>query len=247
MPLNHLLAAVDDSEAGRHAFKVARDLAATIGARLSTMTVVGPLGSVPDYLIPFDPYVGHGIPGIEIARKAELAGVDLVILGRAEEKSCRPRVGSTADALVRRSRVPCFFVPLDQDEFSKAAVAVDGTERGMTVLMRLADLGDLGIETVDVRMVEPAESGRRVPGPPSAKNMRISRALHAAPGNGPRQSLIVMNGDPVPTLLSSLDEARRTVLVLGARRGGPAGGDPSSGVGRGLLFDAPCAVITIPI
>ena len=40
MPLTHLLAAVDDSEPGRHAFQVARDLATKMGARLSLMTVV---------------------------------------------------------------------------------------------------------------------------------------------------------------------------------------------------------------
>ena len=128
-----------------------------------------------------------------------------------------------------------------------AAVAVDGTERGLSVLNRVPDLSALGIKAVDVRMVEPEEPGTRVSGPPTAEKMRVSRALSVAPHNGPPPSLIVMQGDPVTTLLSSLEDPSRTVLVLGARRGGPRSADRSSGVGRGLLYDAPCAVITIPI
>ena len=76
-----------------------------------------------------------GVPSIEIARYAELRRADLLVLGRkARSQAARLLLGDTADAVARRSRVSCLFVPPRAQPIRRVLVALDGTERGMFVL-----------------------------------------------------------------------------------------------------------------
>ena len=54
----------------------------------------------------------YGLPGIEIGRFAEHVRADLLVLGRKQRsRGQRLLLGDTADAVARRSRIPCLFVP----------------------------------------------------------------------------------------------------------------------------------------
>jgi hypothetical protein len=76
-----------------------------------------------------------GVAGIEIARFADEASADLLVLGRKQRSTAaRLLVGDTADAVARRSRVPCLFVPAVLGVPTTVLVALDGSARGLAVL-----------------------------------------------------------------------------------------------------------------
>ncbi|HEX3234001.1 MAG TPA: universal stress protein, partial [Gemmatimonadales bacterium] len=153
MLIRHIVAATDESDAGRQAVRTALELAARTGARVTALRVLPFEGTgsgpalerlqqwVESDLPPLDPLppisyaVAYGMPGIEIARFAEQAHADLLVLGR-KPRSQRTRLllGDTADAVGRRSRLPCLFVPPQGGRPERVMVAVDGSERGMVVL-----------------------------------------------------------------------------------------------------------------
>ena len=130
MQLRHIVAATDESDAGRQAVWTARALAARAGARVTVLRVV-PLDDCQSPLAleqlerwvesdlprleaapPTAYALAYGLPGIEIARFAEQVHADLVVLGRkARSRLARLLMGDTADAVARRSRIPCLFVP----------------------------------------------------------------------------------------------------------------------------------------
>ena len=128
--LRHIVAATDESDAGRQAVWTAREVATQVGARITVLRVF-PLADredpstlghlqrwVESDLPPLDPNppmsyaLAFGLPGIEIARFAEQVHADLVVLGRKpRSRIARLLLGDTADAVARRSRLPCLFVP----------------------------------------------------------------------------------------------------------------------------------------
>ncbi|HEX9755025.1 MAG TPA: universal stress protein [Gemmatimonadales bacterium] len=244
-----LLAASDDSLAGLHAIRVSQVLARTLGAGHSVMTVLSsPDRQVPEALIPYRPRVAVGHPGIEIVRAAEQIGADLIVIGRSVRAShgC-PRLGTTADSVVRRSNRPCLMIPLGQDRLDHAVVALDGSERGLMVLGCAQEFirargGDL--EAIHVEPLVRRGNGESA----SQKSLRILDALgEGRGGNGRAWPLRVLHGDPAECLCGELQGAERDLLVVGARRGGPGGIPESTGVGRTLLYTAPCAVLTVPL
>ena len=79
--------------------------------------------------------IAVGVPAIEICRLAERRQADLMVLGRKQRSQLgRLLLGDTADAVARRSTIPCLFVPHDSGPFRQVLVALDGSERGMLVL-----------------------------------------------------------------------------------------------------------------
>ena len=250
MRWRHILAAGDAAPAGLHAIRVARDLAASAGVRCSAVTVLPPGAGeqVPDALAEHEPVVAHGVPGIEIVRVAEETGADLIVLGRTIHGDPDGlRLGSTADQVARRSRVPCLFVPEAQDCFCDHLVALDGTDRGYAVLETAQAFLGLVSGRITVVTVEPAAADGAIP---HARSMRVARKLDEL-GRGeagrPKIPLTVLRGDPVEAIRGALDAARAGLLVLGARRGGPGGPPVGTGVGRMLLSSAQSAVLTVPL
>jgi nucleotide-binding universal stress UspA family protein len=59
--------------------------------------------------------------------------------------------------------------------------------------------------------------------------------------------LKVRRGPPVREVLGALEEISADAMVLGVRRGGPAGELGSGHVGRDLLQSAPSAILSVPI
>lgn len=250
MHWGHVLAAADDSPAGLHAVRVARTLAQAAGLRLSVVTVraADDEEEVPAALREFRPLVARGVPGIEIVRVAEELHADLLVLGRKLYGDPDTlQLGPTADQVARRSQVPCLFVPESQDLFRQHLVALDGTERGYLVLEAAREFVRLSGGTLQAVTVEPAEAASAEP-PPPGRSLQVAKALARLGMDGVRKvALRVLHGEPVGVLRDALTHPESDLLVVGARRGGPAGPPVSTGVGRMLLYTAKCAVLTVPL
>lgn len=237
-----LLAADDGSAAGRHATLVAERLARDLAADLKVVSVLpSVIDPLPDALGAEALKVAYGVASIEIVRIAESLGADVVVLGRAGGDGCHPRLGSTADGVVRRSRVPTLFVNEKQDQFHRVAVGVDGTDRGMAVLEVGELLSGLGARQVEILSVEPPLESAGAP-PPSTR-VRLLDAV-ARFRFDPAPTVHVLHGEPTGVMVAHLARSATDLLVIGVRHG--AGG-VSTGVGQGLLYAAPCALLTIPI
>lgn len=187
-----------------------------------------------------------GIPSIEIARFAEKAGADLLILGRKPRSdTARRLLGDTADAVARRSAVPCLFVPGPDDATGRMLAALDGTDRGFVVLRRALDFAAvLGLE-LDLVTVELAPAREPVPAAfesPGRRTENVMRVLGTSAA-----TLRVRRGDVVAEILSEIEARRTRILVVGYRRGGPPGPVEGASVARRLAHRAPCAVLTIPL
>jgi nucleotide-binding universal stress UspA family protein len=188
----------------------------------------------------------YGITGIEIARFAEEAGAALLVVGRKPRSpGARLLVGDTADAVARRSLVPCLFVRGSFDLPVRMLVGLDGTDRGLGVLRRARAIADaIGAELEPVT-VEPArrdEPAELAASAPSARSLKLMEALR-----GTGAPLRVRRGDVVRELLAEASAAHPTVLVVGYHRGGPPGVLEAGSVARRIAHHASCAVLTIPL
>lgn len=289
MQLHHLLAATDESDAGRQAVRTAITLMDRASARVTAMRVVsadtvtvlasardgdgaselgGDLDTVeldrlrrwlegnvvgPGDAALIERKVAFGLPGIEICRYAERRRADLIVLGRKQRSQMtRLLLGDTADAVARRSRVPCLFVPPAGSKLANVLVALDGTDRGLSVLREACGfIRGIGA-SLRVITVEPA---------PSDEPAHLSRALPLARSiwlqgrvnqllaheQLPVSSIVVRRGGIVPEILSAVTELSVDVLVIGYHRGGPAGVLGARSTARHLAHTAPCAVLTIPL
>ena len=265
MHLTHIVAATDESEAGRQAVWTAREVAAQAGARVTVLRVL-PLGDrdtpsaleqlerwVTSDLPTLDPRppmayaLAYGLPGIEIARFAEQAHADLLVLGRKpRSRIVRLLLGDTADAVARRSRLPCLFVPARGTPTQRLLVAVEGSERGSMVLRAADDFArqvgaELRLLTVEsVHAGEPADLAAATP---LARSTQIRSKVRETLGH----ELEVRRGEPAEQILAAVDEGEPDVLVLGCHRGGPAGVIETGSTARHVIHAAPCAVLTVPL
>jgi nucleotide-binding universal stress UspA family protein len=187
-----------------------------------------------------------GVPSVEIARFAEAEAADLLLLGRTERSAAvRLLVGDTADAVARRSRVPCLFVPAPLDVPAKLLVALDGTERGYTVYSAARRIGQAIGAGLDLVTVEPAhgdEPKTHARFLPTARSVNLERTV-----NGDGVALRIRCGLVVREVLAEVEATRAQILVVGYHRGGPPGALEAGSVARQLVHLAPCAVVTIPL
>lgn len=196
MRFQHMVVAVDETDAGRSAVRTGLDLAARANARLTIMTVTPaaahvrvPHGggghgdsAILDRLahwlehdlasaspeLPVQLGCAHGIPSVEICRFAEDRRADLLILGRKQRTAAvRMLVGDTADAVARRSQVASLYVPPRVGPLQKILVALDGTERGFVVFRAAAALADAIGAGLQPVIIEPAAVGDAAPVPSS--------------------------------------------------------------------------------
>ena len=265
MHLTHIVAATDESDAGRQAVWTAREVAAQAGARVTVLRVV-PLDDrdAPSALERLQRWVesdlpalspsppiayalAHGLPGIEIGRFAEQAHADLLVLGRKpRSRIARLLLGDTADAVARRSRLPCLFVPPRGTSTQQLLVALEGSERGSTVL-RTADAfaRQVGAELrlLTVESVHTGEPAHLAAATPLARSARIRSHVRETLGH----QLEVRRGEPAEQILAAVEEGGPDVLVLGCHRGGPAGVIEAGSTARQVIHAAPCAVLTVPL
>jgi nucleotide-binding universal stress UspA family protein len=265
MHLSHIMVAVDESDTSRQALEAGRALANRSGARLTVVRVL-PLheprtSAALEQLqrwaqgdaepsadaTPTSYAVAYGLPGVEIGRIAESLHADLLVLGRTPRSDrARLLLGDTADAVARRSRVPCLFVPPRRASAWRLLVAVDGSERGAVVLRVASELARQ--PGVDLRFVtvEPAYAGEPVclaAAMPSSRSARVRAQVREAVGH----DLEVRRGEPAEQILAAIGERGRDVVVLGYHRGGPAGVVECGSTARRVMHAAPCAVLTVPL
>jgi nucleotide-binding universal stress UspA family protein len=196
--------------------------------------------------------VTYGVPSIEICRYAEEVGAGLVVLGR-KQRSAKTRllIGDTADAVARRSRVPCLFVPSGSRPMCRVLAALDGTDWGLTVMtaaLRLAAATGVELHTVTVEPPKAGETAADAAALPLARTTRLEQRLREALGRDhPGARLEIRRGTAVEEVLAALDASEADTLAVGYHRGGPAGIIEAGSTGRRLLHAAPGAVFTIPL
>jgi nucleotide-binding universal stress UspA family protein len=198
--------------------------------------------------------VTFGIPGVEICRFADDHQVDLIVVGRKQRsQATRLLVGDTADAVARRSRTPCLFVPLGSPAPERLLVALDGSRRGLTVLRAACDFAgavaaSLHAVTVEpVRPDEPPELAELIPsGRSDALRETIAQLGNCEPAGHAPEALMIRRGPIVESLLAAVAETRSDVIVLGFHRGGPPGVIEAGSIARRLTHSAACAVLTVP-
>jgi nucleotide-binding universal stress UspA family protein len=194
-----------------------------------------------------------GVPGIEICRFAEEGEVDLLVLGRKRHsRMMRLLLGDTADAVARRSRSPCLFVPPGSGKISKVLVALDGSDRGMNVLNQACDFArhaGAAIAAITVEQGpgnEPLQIVSTLPVARSSslevrvRDMLARKGLPAAP-------LAIRRGDILERVVAEVQESGSDVLAIGYHRGGPPGVLEAGSTARRLAHEAPSAVLTIPL
>lgn len=198
--------------------------------------------------------VTYGIPGVEICRFADDHEADLIVVGRKQRsQATRLLVGDTADAVARRSRTPCLFVPLGTGAPEHVLVALDGSRRGLAVLRTAcafagAVQADLHAVTVEpARPDEPPELAALLPSSRSdALRDTIAQLAECAPAAHAPDGLVVRRGPIVESLLATADELAADVVVVGFHRGGPPGVIEAGSTARRLTHSATCAVLTVP-
>jgi nucleotide-binding universal stress UspA family protein len=196
--------------------------------------------------------ITYGVPSIEICRYAEGVDAGLLVLGR-KQRSARTRllIGDTADAVARRSRVPCLFVPSGSRPMRRILAALDGTDRGhavMTTAHRLAAASGAELRTVTVEPPKPGEPAATADSLPLARSALLRQRLHEMVGRDhPGARLEIRRGAVVEQVLGALADSGVDTLAVGYHRGGPAGIIEAGSTGRRLLHAAPGAVLTIPL
>jgi nucleotide-binding universal stress UspA family protein len=282
MSLRLLVAATDFSPEGRAAVLTARRLATATGAKVTALSVELPvmrdvereavvrrmderlraeLGAQPGGCA-VEPAVAFGFAGIEICRYAEDRRADLVVLGRKSRPPAERLIGGdTVDDVARRSRLPCLIVR-DANPLMGARVlaALDGTERGLSVLLAAAEFTRAIEGRLRAITVEPKPTGAL--GDPSfyAKVKRMVRVVDLVrtaqtlgpaawdPASGARGSpLAVHRGPIIEEVLREASAWNAGVLVVGCHRGGPAAVIDAGSVARRLAQEASCAVLTVPL
>ena len=277
MEFARVVAAADESTLGRHAVRMALNIARRTSGGVSIMTArptrpsqsggANPkvdIRELEQWLkpelagtgggIPVDLAVSYGLPGIEISHFAERRRADLIVLGRRlRSRAERLILGDTADAVARRSRIPSLFVPITQDKLERILVALDGSERGLQVLdtaRELAEAVDASLRIVTVEPADHAASGDHSTHPPLARTDRL-RAAVARPGGraapAREAEFVVRHGDTVMEIINEVSRYNADVLVVGYHTGGPAGVIEGASVSRRLVHLAPCAVLTVPL
>jgi nucleotide-binding universal stress UspA family protein len=285
MQLRHIVAASDESDAGRQAVRTALDLASRTAARVTVVRVEAKSPALVGVAAGSDSLdaeqndpalerlrrwleadvlqreetagvglgIAVGIPGIEICRSAERLGADLLVLGRKpHSRRARLLLGDTADAVARRSRFPCLFVPPQPGELRNLLVALDGSERGMSVLHRACSFAHdvrAGLQVITVERGSPDEPWHLAASLPVARSSALqARVLAVSRREGiPDLAVTIRRGDIGEAVLAEIGETGSDLLVIGYHRGGPPGILEAGSTARRLAHAAPCAVLTIPL
>jgi nucleotide-binding universal stress UspA family protein len=129
----------------------------------------------------------------------------------------------------------------------------------MAVLLAALDLSRCTKGSLRVLTVEPSVAGEGCAGIPTTRSCRLAQAVDQIRlgqesdatwdqrGSSPGSTLVIRHGQVVEEILAEAALFGAGVLVLGYRRGGPAGVIEGSSVARRLLHQAECAVMTVPL
>jgi nucleotide-binding universal stress UspA family protein len=179
---------------------------------------------------------------VEIPRHAERIGAALIVLGRTECDETRSSGPSIREGILRRSVIPTLHIPPGAGWFSRVLIALDGSERGLSVLHHGTELAAGLSLPLALVAVEPKELAL-VGGELDAPLGRIQRLAGRLAQLGVSAPLLGLQGDPVEQVLASATP--QDLLVVGYRRG--VDDSAPDRVGRHLIRQAPCAVLAVPI
>jgi nucleotide-binding universal stress UspA family protein len=280
LQFHRIVAAVDNSETSRQAARIAALIASRVGAELTVLTVSPespgskkpasgqdrPLDLLnPDILAalantPIKTAVAHGLPQVEVGRFAESIHADLLVLGRkARSRATRLFLGDTADAVIRRSRLPCLLVPTDLSKVERIGAALDGSDRGFVVYQfaeRLASGLGLELTSITVEPAWPGEPDALACSIRSTRSERLAQMMEDSAvrlNDGRRKvattipDLKVRRGEIVECLINTVNEQNLDILVTGFHRGGPPVVIDTNSVCRQLVHGVPCATLTVPL
>jgi nucleotide-binding universal stress UspA family protein len=201
--------------------------------------------------------IAFGVPSVEICRFAESQAGDLLVLGRKRRSQfTRLLLGDTADAVARRSQLPCLFVPPGAAPIRRILVALDGSVRGEAVLRTACDLARAIRASLSVVTVEHAprdESPDLAKATPLTRSERLEQRVQAMVDAACREQgkarveVDVRRGGVVEQVLAAVEQTRPDLLAIGYHRGGPPGVIEAGSTARHLAHSAPCAVLTVPL
>jgi nucleotide-binding universal stress UspA family protein len=283
MQLRRIVVAVDDSRQGEAALRAAAKLSQRCRGRVTALTVLerkyddaamaaalreltataaGAMSAFPT-CPRIEAEIVFGLPGVEISRFAENRSADLLVIGRKRRSEFQRRLlGDTADAVARRSGTPCLFVTDGDLEFGRLLVALDGSERGLAVLLAAMDFARLAGAKLRAVSVEPTyEDEKGAPRLLSGRSARLVAAVDGLIDASPSGRAVWDRGDRIPAkppivihrgpvvaeILREVEQSQADLLVTGYHRGGPAGILDAGSVARRLTHEAPCSVLTIPL
>lgn len=195
--------------------------------------------------------VAYGVPSIEICRFAEECRADLIVVGRKEHcERSRLLLGDTTDGVARRSRIPALFVPEIGTRLARVLVALDGSERGMSVLEQACSFvrvvgASLHVVTVEGSVARESGHGSLPLTRSASIQARVQEAV--ARENLPDAPVTIRRGNVTGEVLKEVDAGDHDVLVIGHHRGGPAWLVQTSSTAQQLGHAAPCAVLTVPL
>lgn len=230
------------------------DAAGTALERLQGWLAAGVLPA--DGNVPVALGIAFGVPSIEICRFAEQRDADLLVLGRKHRSAvARLLVGDTADAVLRRSLVPCLFVQPDSESIREVLVALDGTKRGMGVLRAVGRFAHaVGAAVRAVTVEEEAASMEPTLVLPLTRSSRLEQRVaaraaadRAGPGLDEGTRLAIRRGPIVRELLAEVAADGPDLLAFGYHRGGAPGIIEGSSTARQLAHAAPVSVLAIPL
>jgi nucleotide-binding universal stress UspA family protein len=276
MKLRHIVAATDESEAGRQGVRAALALSAQTGARVTIMRTVpvraAVLAGIPSVESTVDEpaessverlqrwveadlaglesrvsfAVTGGLPGVEIGRFAEREWADLLVLGRKPRSLMARLVVGDTADAVARR---CTLPCL----FVVGAAALPrkvlvAIDDSERAMAVLAE-GESFARQVGASLHVVTVEARHSQVPAHlAGDIPDARSvrLSALVRAAIGRELEIRHGDPVAQILAVVSERRPDVLVIGCHRGGPPGIIEAGNTARRLAHAAPCAILTVP-
>jgi nucleotide-binding universal stress UspA family protein len=275
MKLRHIVAATDESDAGRQGVRAALALSAQTGARVTIMRTVpvraAVLAGIPSVESTVDEAaessverlqrwletdlaglesrvsfaVTGGVPGVEIGRFAEREWADLLVLGRKPRSLIARLVVGDTADAVARR---CRLPCLFVVGAAALPRKVLVAIDGSDRAMAVLAEGESFARQVGADLHVVTVEPRHSQEPAYAADIHDARSvrLSALVRAAVGRELEIRRGDPVVQILAAVTERRSDVLVIGCHRGGPADIIEAGSTARRLAHTAPCAILTIP-
>ncbi len=268
LAIRSVLATTDLSEASAAAVATASALARLTESRLTVLHVSQAADAVAerravDWLRQHmaedfessDVRIIAGKPADTIIQQAERAGADVIVLGPHRERSPNGRLGSTADAVVRRTQTPCLVVPTQLTlPLRRVLVPIDLSESACGALLvgfswasalRLPARAVLAKRT-EVRVLHVAPSDNERASAQATLHEQVE-SIHSRVANGVRISEIVEEGaDPAPIILQHVSSDDIDLAVLSTRGRSHLHAELLGSVSSAVVRNAPTPVLLVP-
>jgi len=214
------------------------------------------------------PVVTVGTPAQEIATRAAAVAAELIVMGRGGRRPVRDAIlGSTAERVLRRARIPVLVVRLPpRRAYSQPALALDLDDAAPVALGMLFRVmqGPRYPVMVIHAFVDPYRGMVYSHLPPDEieernqeLHLQASQQLHllladalarakVPPEHAPAWKAHVRNGSPRTVIEAAVKKAERDLLVLGSRGHSGLAQLFLGTVAGDVLREVPCDVLVVP-